>query len=160
MVIPTHLCPLLFPLPFCSPSPYCSPPPSVPPPPFSCPPSSLQANGVSLTCPNSDRVNVVENGVAITRVGCSIGNPLPGPGYTIQVATTLTPRLELIGNEGDISIGLSVTSVNPEESMNTADNERTATLAVVAVADITLDPQGYVCMHACTCMHYLICITA
>lgn len=87
---------------------------------------------------------MVEGGVDITRVTCRIANPLEGPGVTIRVATSLTPRLELLGNEGDIEIGFNVTSVNTEDAADVDDGSNAATGAVSirAAADITLVPQG------------------
>lgn len=99
----------------------------------------LQGIGTSLNCPLTE--DIVENNVEITRVTCSIGNPLAGPGVTLQVSTTLIPRASLVGNEGMISVSFSVTSVNSEIG-TVDDNMVTGAVEVNAVADITLDAQG------------------
>lgn len=77
-----------------------------------------------------------------TSVTCNIGNPLPGPGDTLRVATTITPRTGLVGDEDPIPIMFSVTSVNPEALGDDVDNTASGEIEILAAADVFLDNPG------------------
>lgn len=101
--------------------------------------SHMQGSAFSLSCPTTENVEI--DGTDFTRMTCMIGNPLPGPGVTLRVSTTLIPRPSLMGNEGTIPLMFSVTSVNTEIDTG-ADNMAEGQLMVRAVADVFLDNPG------------------
>ena len=76
----------------------------------------------------------------MTRYDCSIGNPLFGPG-SVRLRVMLSPLSEIVGNERDISINFTVSSVNPEDRATVADSSNYAidSLSFEAQADISID---------------------
>ena len=75
-----------------------------------------------------------------TRYDCSIGNPFSGPG-NVHLRVVLSPLENIVGNERDISINFTVSSVNPEDQTTVADSSNYAidSLSFEARADISID---------------------
>ena len=102
---------------------------------------SLSLSQVSLRCdeplPLTDDQN---QPLDIIRHACSIGNPFSGPG-TIQLRVQLSPRTTIVGNEGQVSINFTVSSINPENPATVADNSNfaIAEMQIEARADISVD---------------------
>ena len=90
---------------------------------------------VSLRC----SLESLEN-QQFTRHNCSLGNPFSGPGR-IRLRVNLDPRSGIIGNEDDIFINFTVSSINSENVSTIVDNSNFATiqLEVEARANITID---------------------
>ena len=92
---------------------------------------------MSLRCPSepfSDQL------LGVTRYSCSIGNPFSGPGR-IQLRVELDPHNEIVGNEEDVFINFTVSSINPENSSTIVDNSNFAIVQLMfeARANITID---------------------
>ena len=102
---------------------------------------SLPLFQVSLRCneplPLTDDQN---QPLDIIRHTCSIGNPFSGPG-TIQLRVQLSPRTTIVGNEGQVSINFTVSSINPENQATIEDNSNfvIAEMQIEARADISID---------------------
>ena len=64
----------------------------------------------------------------------------------VTVTATVMPRNPLNGDENDLSISFTATSINPENAatVNDGSNDASTTLKIAAEADITLDSTGYV----------------
>ena len=76
----------------------------------------------------------------MTQYDCSIGNPFSGSG-NIRLRVELNPFSGIVGNEHDISINFTVSSVNPEDQANVADHSNYVidSLMFEARADISID---------------------
>ena len=76
----------------------------------------------------------------MTQYNCFIGNPFSGPGM-IQLRVNLEPSDQIIGNENDVSINFTVSSINPENTTTIEDNSNFATveLQFEAKANVTID---------------------
>lgn len=75
-------------------------------------------------------------------VACFIGNPFSGPGNQVVVVATVIPQRGLRGDEGDLKVSFSVSSLNPEDSITTNDNVASVILKTAAQADISIDETG------------------
>ena len=71
---------------------------------------------------------------------CSIGNPFQGPG-SLQLRVQLLPSNDIIGNENDIIVNFTVSSINPENASAIMDDSNfdSAQLMFEARANITID---------------------
>jgi len=88
-----------------------------------------------LTCTDTQ-----DNGFTVHT--CNIGNPLnSNTGLTVNVL--FTPRPELVGDEGTLSVQYTVDSVNDEDPGTEADNTRAQSIPINAMADVFLDFPGY-----------------
>ena len=78
--------------------------------------------------------------IAMTQYNCFIGNPFSGPGM-IQLRVNLEPSDQILGNENDVSINFTVSSINPENTTTIEDNSNFATveLQFEAKANVTID---------------------
>ena len=93
---------------------------------------------VTLRC-LSERLNTgVRND--LIRHNCSVGNPFSGPGM-IQLRVNLNIRSGVLGNEGDVSINFSVSSLNSENRSTVIDHSNFAVqeLSIEARANISID---------------------
>ena len=96
---------------------------------------------VSLRCePPEILTDEDNNPLDMTRHNCSIGNPFSGPG-SIQLRVELAPHNGIVGNENDVSINFTVSSINPERARNINDgsNFAVAQMAVEALGGVTID---------------------
>ena len=77
----------------------------------------------------------------MTRHNCSIGNPFSTPlPRRIQLRVRIDPR-NIFGNEEDILINFTVSSLNPENTTTILDNSNFAVVELnfEARANITID---------------------
>ena len=76
----------------------------------------------------------------MTRHNCSIGNPFSGPG-SIQLRVELAPQNGIVGNEEDVSINFTVSSINPERlrHINDGSNSAITQMSVEARGSVTID---------------------
>ncbi len=72
---------------------------------------------------------------------CNIGNPLNSDAV-LTINALFSPRPELIGNEGQVTVTYTVDSLNDEEAGNDGDNTATQEIVINARADISLDIPG------------------
>ncbi|XP_064401284.1 integrin alpha-PS1-like [Halichondria panicea] len=78
-----------------------------------------------------------------TLQSCNIGNPLNSDAV-LTVNALFSPRPELIGNEGTVTVLYTVDSLNDELAGNEADNSFSQGIPINARADISLDIPGVV----------------
>ena len=78
--------------------------------------------------------------VQFTRFNCSIGNPLID-NARLPVNIAFSPRPELIGSEGSVTVDFSVGSVNPEVG-TLGDNVAQTQMSVNALADVSIGVPG------------------
>ena len=99
---------------------------------------------VTIRCSFETTDNQTQPFNMMTHYNCSIGNPFSGPGG-IRLRVNIEPRDEIIGNENDISINFTVTSINSENQATIADNSNfvVTQLSFEAKAKITID-NGYI----------------
>ena len=96
---------------------------------------------VSLGCNQPETLfNENNEPLDMTRHDCSIGNPFSGPG-SITLRVQFTPRSGIVGNENDLAITFTVSSLNPESPATIADGSNSAisTSSIGARADISID---------------------
>ena len=75
-----------------------------------------------------------------THHSCSIGNPFQGPG-SLQLRVQLLPSNDIIGNENDVTLNFTVSSINPENVSTIMDDSNfdSVQLMFEARANITID---------------------
>lgn len=96
---------------------------------------------VTLRCV-SERLNtgVRSDPLDMIRHNCSIGNPFSGPGM-VQLRVNLNIRSGVLGNEGNVLINFTVSSLNPDNRSTIIDNSNFAVqeLSFEARANISID---------------------
>lgn len=82
----------------------------------------------------------MDNQLDMTQYNCSIGNPFPGP-ESIHLRVQLNPSNGILGNEKNLLMNFTVSSLNPENDSTIMDNSNFAVqeLSFEARANISID---------------------